>query len=219
MKRKCALLLLAAATAAGLWLTAAGTRAEVHSRVDPADCLLCGAPNPYRGADALAFVYVRDGQWRLENVGAVQYRRDERRDVVEPLEPVEEWRSVTYFYHRDDRGVGTRGWVTAVRENGLIAASLDVGLRKGPGEAYLASVLCEDCFQRVRPTVRNADFFLADCLTGEVYPLYRWEEPEFQVRDYRFRLQVRSNKALAFYAVWLPPVVRWERQDLGVGCF
>jgi len=201
---------------------------EYMSNVNAQDCLLCGTPNEFRGTEALGFVVVSQDRWNFDNIGMIQYCREDQWEmdgcVVERIkdEALSEeellhkhapfdingvfkqaisgpFTRTRYFYRDKDRD--TFGGALDVKsENGLITGAFDISRCKGADADYLCSVLCQVCFDKVYPVTREVNFFLVDSKTGDIFSLYHAEEPSFQIRDYSFHIQLRDFRSLIFYA-------------------
>ena len=202
---------------------------EYHSEVTQADCLLCGEPNDFRGADALLFVVVRKEHWDADNVGMIQYCREDRwawdgcwyenyKDESLTTEELahknlpfdingvlkqhnEEFTSTRSFPMFDDK-TGVSGTMYTNSKNGLLAGALNIARCAGADPDYLSTVLCQDCFDKVYPITRHANFFFVDSLTGEVYPICDSEYRSFDIRNYHFFIQSQTLWTLDFYATY-----------------
>ena len=203
---------------------------EYHSEVQETDCLLCGEANDFRGADALLFVVVREEHWDADNVGMIQYCREDRWEwdgceyemyTDESLTPEElahknlpfdingvlkrhdeEFASTRYFPMFDDKH-GMNGIMHVYSKNGLLTAALNITRCNGADPDYLSTVLCQGCFDKVCPITRHANFFFVDALTGEVYPVCDSENRSFDIRDYHFFIQSQTLWTLDFYATYV----------------
>lgn len=199
------------------------------SEVDAAECLHCGTPNDFRGTDALGFIYVRGNRWDFENIGMIQYCREDfwaedscyyERIKDEALEEhelshkntpfdingvlkqeIDEPFTITRSYPGSKENGSFSGTLKTIRENGLITGAFNISRCEGADADYLSSVLCQNCFDRVYPITREVNFFLSDCKTGEVYPIYGAETGNFQVGDYEFQIQLQDFRSLVFYAI------------------
>lgn len=206
---------------------------EYHSEVDQSDCLLCGEPNLFRGADALLFIVVREDHWDADNVGMIQYCQKDswgadcciyemcRDDSLSPEElahknaPFDvngvlkrhdfgDFTATHYLNMFDDRH-GVTGALNIYSKNGLIAGTLDIGKCRGANPDYLCTVLCQECFDKVYPITRRGNFFFADTLTGEVYQVCDSEEGRFDMRDYCMHVQLQDHWDLVFYVTYTKP--------------
>lgn len=90
------------------------------------------------------------------------------------------------------------GTLNMVTENRLITGAFTISHCNGADADYLCSVLCQECFDKVYPITRHGNFFLADCLTGAVYPLCDAEDRSFEIREYQFKIQLQDWRYLAF---------------------
>lgn len=201
---------------------------EYVSTVSAEDCVLCGTPNDFRGTEALGFVVVGPNRWDFDNIGMIQYCREDQWEmdgcVVERIkdEALSEeellhkhapfdingvfkqaisgpFTHTKYFYRDKDRDT-FGGTLDVKSENGLITGAFDISRCKGADADYLCSVLCQGCFDKVYPVTREVNFFLVDSKTGDIFSLYHAEEPSFQIRDYSFHIQLRDFRSLIFYA-------------------
>lgn len=206
---------------------------EYVSSVDAADCVLCGTPNDFRETEALGFVVVGKDRWDFDNVGMIQYCRDDdwaidgciyeriKDDALEGQELAHKnapfdingilkqeldgsFTRTKYFYDSEDRDTFS-GTLNITSEHGLIAGSFGISRCKPADADYLCSVLCQTCFDKVYPVTREVNFFFVDCKTGDVISLYHAEEPRFQIRDYTFHVQLRDFRNLIFYATYSEP--------------
>ena len=208
---------------------------EYHSEVAQSDCLLCGEPNLYRGADALLFVVVREEHWAADNVGMVQYCQEDtwavdgcelemyRDDSLTPEELAHknapfsingvlkqhdsgEFTGTHYLNMFDDRH-GVTGALNIYSKNGLITGALDISKCNGANPDYLCTILCQECFDKVYPITRHGNFFFSDAQTGEVYPICDAENGYFDIRDYRVHVQLQDYWFLTFYIIYSAPEV------------
>lgn len=241
MKRKplwAALGIVVAAAVLIGWAKTAYDRAhppEYHSDVAQNDCLLCGEPNSFRGADALLFIVVREEHWDADNVGMIQYCREDgwagdgcelemyRDDSLTPEELAHKNEpfsingvlkqhdfgefTASHFLNMFDDKHGVTGVLNMYSRNGLIAGALDIRKCKGANPDYLCTVLCQECFDKVYPITRHGNFFFADALTGEVYQICDAEKGRFDMRDYRMHIQLQDRWFLIFYVTYEAPEV------------
>lgn len=202
---------------------------EYRSEVAAEDCLLCGLPNDFRNTEALGLIIVQDNHWRFSNIGMVQYCREDpwafdecsyeriRDDALTPEQLAhkntpfdingvlkvhsEPFTSTRCFYRTEGKD-GVSCTLNMVTENGLITGAFTISHCNGADADYLCSVLCQECFDKVYPITRHGNFFLADCLTGAVYPLCDAEERSFEIREYQFKIQLQDWRYLVFYATY-----------------
>lgn len=213
---------------------------EYRSEVAADDCLLCGTPNDFRNTEALALIIVQDNHWQFNNIGMVQYCRvdpwsmDEcsyervRDDALTPeqlahknipfdingvLKEHNESFSSTHCFYRREGHDGVSGTINMVTDNGLVTGIFNISHCDGADADYLCSVLCQTCFDKVYPITRHGNFFLADCLTSEVYPLYNAETRSFEIREYQFKIQLQDWQHLVFYATY--SMLEKEQNSLG----
>lgn len=203
---------------------------EYVSEVAVADCILCGTPNDYRNTEALSFVLISNERWNSDNVGMVQYCKEDymadesciferyKDESLKPEElahknapfdingvlkqdlPDQSFKLSKSFFGADNGSID--GTLTVIQNNGLITGAFNISNCKGVDADYLCSVLCQECFDEIHPITREVNFFFVDCSTGQAFPIYNVEEPSFQIGNYTFNVQLQDFRSLIFYATY-----------------
>ena len=106
----------------------------------------------------------------------------------------------------NDEHNGSTGGITIRQKQGVVYGNLKIdSLQQAQNDdrEHLSTILCPGCYEKVLAVTDKVDFFLMDCKTLDIFPMYK-PEWDFYVGDYRVEIQYTSRFGMGFLAFYDP---------------
>lgn len=208
---------------------------DFKSSIPQSDCLLCGIPNDYRGADMLSFIKLNNNSFDLSNVGLKEYCRLNDGEIREPFDMCDtlmykdESLSESELQHKyapyNINGIYRphTDWEHSME---MFASPFDKHGTTGKFYRYEANQFVYGRLDMGRDCHADADYLasiLCQSCLEKVYPATRnincffydcqtgtvypllGAESEYDVRDYSVDLVYRSDKNIVFVIKYKEP--------------